>query len=140
MPPFHLAFPVRDLAEAKSFYHDFLGCPIGRQSEEWVDFNFHGHQIVAHLAPELVAEVSTNNVDGEDVPVRHFGALLSKDAWQALADKIKASPYNFLIAPTIRFENKPGEQGTFFILDPSHNALEFKYFAQSEDTFRPFGR
>lgn len=127
-PRFHLAFPVRDLAEARAFYGELLGCPEGRSSEEWVDFDFYGHQIVAHLSPNEVGHKEHNQVDGEEVPVRHFGAILSMDAWHALAAKLKAAGTKFIIEPDIRFQGLPGEQATFFFLDPSGNALEFKAF------------
>jgi extradiol dioxygenase family protein len=133
-PRFHLAFPVRDLAEARAFYGGLLGCPEGRSSPDWVDFDFHGHQIVAHLAPESGA-APTNPVDGEDVPVRHFGAILEPDAWQALADRLIARGVRFLIEPQTRFAGLPGEQRTMFFLDPSGNALEFKAFADDSQVF-----
>ena len=129
IPRFHLAFPVRDLAEARAFYGGLLGCPEGRSSDEWVDFDFHGHQIVAHLAPAEVGHRSTNAVDGHDVPVRHFGVILSLPEWRALAEKLKAAGTRFIIEPQVRFKGQPGEQATMFFLDPSGNALEFKAFA-----------
>ena len=132
---FHLAFPVHDLAQARQFYGELLGCPEGRSSHEWVDFDFHGHQIVAHLAPGEVGHRSTNAVDGDDVPVRHFGAILSMDDWQALADKLRAHGTKFIIEPHIRFKGEPGEQATMFFLDPSGNALEFKSFADMSRVF-----
>ena len=125
---FHLAFPVRDLAEARAFYGDLLGCPEGRSSAEWVDFDFYGHQIVAHLSPNEAGHKTHNHVDGEEVPVRHFGAILSMAEWKTLAVKLTAANVQFIIAPGIRFEGLPGEQATFFFLDPSGNALEFKAF------------
>jgi len=127
-PRFHLAFPVRDLAEARAFYGDLLGCPEGRSSDEWVDFDFYGHQIVAHLSPNEAGHKEHNQVDGDAVPVRHFGAILSMDEWHLLADKLKAAGTAFIIEPDIRFRGLPGEQATFFFLDPSGNALEFKAF------------
>lgn len=135
IPRFHLAFPVRDLAEARTFYGDLLGCPEGRSSDEWVDFDFYGHQIVAHLSPDEVGHRSTNAVDGHDVPVRHFGAILTLPQWEALADKLKAAGTAFVIEPNIRFPGQPGEQATMFFLDPSGNALEFKAFARDEMVF-----
>jgi uncharacterized protein len=127
---FHLAFPVHDLAAARAFYGGLLGCAEGRSSSEWVDFDFHGHQIVAHLAPqECAAAAATSPVDGDDVPVRHFGAILSMPDWQALADKLKAAGTRFVIEPHVRFAGQPGEQATMFFRDPSGNALEFKAFA-----------
>ena len=134
-PLFHLAFPVRDLAEARRFYGELLGCPEGRSSPEWVDFDFYGHQIVAHVAPQECGTRNTNAVDGEQVPVRHFGAILSMDAWQALADKLTARGVRFLIEPQIRFQGQVGEQATMFFLDPSGNALEFKAFADMGQVF-----
>ena len=127
-PRFHLAFPVRDLAEARAFYGDLLGCPEGRSSAEWIDFDFFGHQIVAHLSPDEAGHKEHNLVDGEQVPVRHFGAILSMTAWKALAQKLTAQGARFTIAPGIRFPGEPGEQATFFFHDPSGNALEFKAF------------
>ena len=133
-PRFHLAFPVRDLAEARAFYGGLLGCPEGRSAADWVDFDFHGHQIVAHLAPGADA-ASTNLVDGEAVPVRHFGVILEPDAWRALADRLVAAGTRFLIDPQTRFAGQAGEQSTMFFLDPSGNALEFKAFADDAQVF-----
>ena len=133
--PFHLAFPVRDLAEARSFYGGLLGCAEGRSAEDWVDFDLFGHQIVAHLAPEEAGVAATNTVDGEAVPVRHFGVILTPDAWRALAERLQAAGARFLIAPQTRFEGGPGEQATFFIADPSGNALEFKAFGDEAMIF-----
>ena len=135
IPRFHLAFPVRDLAEARAFYGDLLGCPEGRSSDDWVDFDFRGHQIVAHLAPGEVGHRATSPVDGEDVPVRHFGVILSLPEWEALAAKLEAAGTRFIIAPNIRFKGQPGEQATMFFLDPSGNALEFKAFADDAMVF-----
>jgi extradiol dioxygenase family protein len=127
-PRFHLAFPVRDLGEARLFYSGLLGCAEGRSAHDWVDFDFHGHQIVAHLVTR--GEVSaTNLVDGENVPVRHFGVILDLADWERLAERLKAAGIAFLIEPQIRFKGAPGEQATMFFLDPSGNALEFKAFA-----------
>jgi extradiol dioxygenase family protein len=136
-PRFHLAFPVRDLAEARAFYGDLLGCPEGRSSAEWVDFDFFGHQIVAHLSPNEAGHKAHNHVDGDAVPVRHFGAILSMTEWKKLAAKLQQRNISFIIAPNIRFEGEPGEQATFFFLDPSGNALEFKAF---DDEKRIFAR
>jgi extradiol dioxygenase family protein len=135
LPRFHLAFPVRDLDEARAFYGDLLGCPEGRSSPEWVDFDFFGHQIVAHLSPEAEAPSATNPVDGEEVPVRHFGAILTPEAWQALAERLKGAGTRFIIEPQVRFKGEPGEQSTLFFLDPSGNALEFKAFADDAMVF-----
>jgi extradiol dioxygenase family protein len=133
-PRFHLAFPVRDLAEARAFYGGLLGCPEGRSAADWVDFDLHGHQIVAHVAPGS-QEAATNLVDGEAVPVRHFGVILDPDAWRALADRLAAAGTRFLIEPQTRFAGQPGEQQTMFFLDPSGNALEFKAFADDSQVF-----
>jgi hypothetical protein len=135
IPRFHLAFPVRDLAEARAFYGGLLGCPEGRSSEAWVDFDFRGHQIVAHLAPEEVGHRTTSAVDGEAVPVRHFGVILTLPEWEALAERLKAAGTTFIIEPQVRFRGQPGEQATMFFLDPSGNALEFKAFARDEMVF-----
>lgn len=127
--PFHLAFPVTSLANARAFYGGLLGCPEGRSSDDWVDFNLYGHQIVAHLAPgEIGARAGTSTVDGDDVPVRHFGVVLPMDAWQALADRLAKAGVKFVIEPHIRFKGEVGEQATLFFLDPCGNALEFKAF------------
>ena len=136
MPPFHLAFPVHDLAAARQFYGVLLGCPEGRSSPEWIDFNFYGHQIVAHLAPgECGQRGSTSNVDDHQVPVRHFGAVLTLAQWDVLAQKLKAAGTSFVIEPYIRFKGEPGEQATMFFLDPSGNAIEIKAFANLDSLF-----
>ncbi|HET8534910.1 MAG TPA: VOC family protein [Sphingomicrobium sp.] len=135
LPPFHLAFPVDDLDAARRFYGGLLGCPEGRSSAEWVDFNLHGHQIVAHLAPDAVRARASNAVDGEDVPVPHFGMILPIVEWKALAERLVEAGTDFLIPPTVRFEGQPGEQATMFFLDPSGNALEFKAMANPENLF-----
>jgi uncharacterized protein len=134
-PRFHLAFPVNDLAKARSFYTGLLGCPEGRSSDDWVDFDFFGHQIVAHLSPDDAGHKAHNLVDGEEVPVRHFGAILGMDAWRVLAARLKDAHARFIIEPDIRFEGEVGEQATFFVLDPSGNALEFKAFADDSRIF-----
>jgi len=134
-PRYHLAFPVRDLAEARAFYSGVLGCPEGRSAPDWVDFDFHGHQIVAHLAPGEAAAAPTNLVDGEDVPVRHFGLILDPADWAALAARLRAAGVKFVIEPQVRFAGEPGEQSTMFVLDPSGNALEFKAFADEAMIF-----
>jgi uncharacterized protein len=128
LPPFHLAFPVTSLDKARAFYGGLLGCPEGRSSADWVDFDFYGHQIVAHLAPEEAGHRATNAVDGDDVPVRHFGAVLPMEEWDRLAQKLKAANVRFIIEPHVRFEGEVGEQATMFLLDPCGNALEFKAF------------
>ena len=139
IPRFHLAFPVRDLAEARAFYGGLLGCPEGRSSDQWVDFDLHGHQIVAHLAPaEFPSEVgheSTSAVEGHDVPVRHFGVILPPADWILLAERLKAAGTVFVIEPHTRFSGEAGEQSTMFFLDPSGNALEFKAFADDAMVF-----
>lgn len=132
--PFHLAFPVRDLAEARAFYGDLLGCAEGRSSDEWVDFDFFGHQLVAHTGGEA-GDRASNSVDGQDVPVPHFGVLLEMDDWQKLADRLVAAGTVFAMEPTIRFKGQSGEQATMFFRDPSGNALEFKAFADDAMIF-----
>jgi extradiol dioxygenase family protein len=133
-PRFHLAFPVSSLAEARAFYGGLLGCPEGRSADDWVDFDFHGHQLVAHLALAEAA-AATNAVDGEDVPVRHFGLILAMADWTALAARLKAAGARFIIEPQTRFIGEPGEQATLFVTDPSGNALEFKAFADEAMIF-----
>ncbi|MGJ7489084.1 VOC family protein [Variovorax sp. ZT4R33] len=133
--PFHLAFPVRDIAEARAFYGDLLGCPEGRSAPEWVDFDFYGHQIVAHLAPDECGHKTSSAVDGHQVPVRHFGAIVPMDRWQTMADKLVAQKTEFVIEPYIRFKGEPGEQATMFFLDPSGNAIEMKSFADLNSLF-----
>ena len=135
LPPFHLAFPVDDLAAARAFYGGLLGCPEGRSADEWVDFDLYGHQIVAHLAPEAVRHRATNPVDGEDVPVPHFGLVLAMDAWKALAQRLESAGVDFVIPPTVRFAGQPGEQATMFFRDPAGNALEFKAMADPAKLF-----
>ena len=132
---FHLAFPVRDLDEARDFYAFVLECPEGRSSENWIDFNLFGHQIVAHLAPENVGIQHKNEVDADHVPVPHFGIILPMDEWQKFAEKLKTKGVNFIIEPKIRFAGEVGEQATMFFLDPSGNALEFKAFADFSQVF-----
>ena len=132
--PFHLAFPVHDLEAARSFYAGLLGCPTGRESKGWIDFDLYGHQIVAHLAPRETA-AATNKVDGEDVPVRHFGVILEWDQWEKLAERLKGQ-VKFIIEPGIRFKGQIGEQATMFFKDPSGNALEFKAFRDMGSIFR----
>jgi uncharacterized protein len=124
LPPFHLAFPVHDLHAARAFYGGLLGCPEGRSSEEWIDFDFFGHQIVAHLAPE--ATRASNPVDGHDVPVPHFGAVLGMEEWEKLAAHLQDAGVDFAMEPTVRFRGQAGEQATMFFRDPSGNALEIK--------------
>ncbi|SAK88784.1 glyoxalase/bleomycin resistance protein/dioxygenase [Caballeronia temeraria] len=135
MPPFHLAFPVHSLAAAREFYGELLGCPEGRSSDAWVDFDFYGHQIVAHLAPEECGHRTTSAVDGDAVPVRHFGVVLSIPQWEELADKLRAAGTRFIIEPHVRFKGEVGEQATMFFLDPSGNAVEIKAFADMSSLF-----
>lgn len=134
LQPFHLAFPVHDLEEARKFYAGLLGCPTGRESSEWIDFDLYGHQIVAHLSPKEAA-AATNKVDGEDVPVRHFGVILAWNDWEKLAERLKGK-VRFIIEPGVRFKGQVGEQATMFFKDPSGNALEFKAFRDMGNLFR----
>ncbi|HUR90922.1 MAG TPA: VOC family protein [Ramlibacter sp.] len=134
LSPFHLAFPVHDLGAARRFYGDLLGCQEGRSSDEWIDFNFYGHQIVAHLAPEECAAVRRSAVDGHGVPVRHFGIVLPMKDWDALANRLDGKVH-FVIEPYVRFAGQPGEQATMFFTDPSGNALEVKAFKDIANLF-----
>ncbi len=127
MPPFHLAFPVLELESTRHFYTQVLGCNLGREAETWIDFDFFGHQISAHLVARM-ADVPTNLIDGKAVPSSHFGAVLDWDDWQKLADRLRDAGTQFLIEPYIRFKGLVGEQATMFITDPSGNGLEFKAF------------
>jgi hypothetical protein len=135
MNPFHIAFPVHDLPAARAFYGGVLGCREGRASEQWVDFDLYGHQIVAHLTPEKRELAAHNPVDGHDVPVPHFGVVLDMHEWQALAARLKTAGVKFEIEPYIRFKGQVGEQATMFFYDPSGNALEFKAFADIGQLF-----
>lgn len=132
---FHLAFPVHDLEAARSFYGGVLGCSEGRSSNIWVDFDFFGHQIVAHLQPGKAGIESSNPVDNHDVPVPHFGAILSMEQFEKLAERVKEAGIRFIIEPYVRFKGETGEQATMFFLDPSGNALEFKAFADRSQVF-----
>ncbi|MFZ1701701.1 MAG: VOC family protein [Pyrinomonadaceae bacterium] len=132
---FHLAFPVHDLEAAREFYAGVLGCAEGRSSEHWIDFDLYGHQIVTHLDTGAAGMQMTNAVDGNDVPVPHFGVILPKDEWQELAERLRAAGVKFVIEPRVRFEGEVGEQATMFFLDPSGNALEFKSFADFSQVF-----
>ena len=134
MPPFHLAFPVHDIAAARRFYGEVMGCREGRSAEDWVDFDFYGHQIVAHRAPGEAGDRANNHVDGHGVPVPHFGVVLAMADWQALADRLEGK-VDFAIEPHIRFKGEPGEQATMFFRDPSGNALEIKAFADPARIF-----
>ncbi|MDB5842269.1 MAG: putative dioxygenase of extradiol dioxygenase family [Herminiimonas sp.] len=135
LQPFHLAFPVQDLDAARKFYGEVMGCTEGRSSDEWIDFNFYGHQIVAHLAPAPVSPPAGNEVDGKHVPVPHFGVVLTMEQWQALADRMTRAGTKFEIEPYIRFKGEVGEQATMFFYDPSRNALEFKAFGDIGQLF-----
>ena len=132
---FHLAFPVHDLKLAKLFYQDLLGCEVGRCSNNWIDFNFKGHQITAHLKPDECDINKYNSVDGDNVPVRHFGLILEWKEWHKFSALLIKKRANFIIKPKVRFKGKKGEQATFFILDPSRNALEFKAFKSIKNIF-----
>jgi extradiol dioxygenase family protein len=134
-PRFHLAMPVHDLAAAREFYGHLLGCPEGRSADTWVDFDLFGHQFVAHLDADHAGTRLTNVVDGDHVPVPHFGVLLEPDAWRSLADRLTAAGTAFVIEPHTRFAGQVGEQSTMFLLDPSGNALEFKAFADDSQVF-----
>ena len=134
-PRFHLAFPVRDIEATRAFYCDLLGAGVGRSAERWIDLAFWGHQVSAHLVDEDDAAVSTNPVDGEDVPARHFGVILPWEQWHALRDRLIAARVDFLIEPQVRFQGEPGEQATLFLTDPSGNALEFKSFREDASVF-----
>ena len=137
LPPFHLAFPVTDLVASRRFYGELLGCAEGRSSERWVDYDFFGHQLVAHLidGPHPSEGRESNAVDGHDVPVPHFGAVLGWKVWHTLSERLQAAGIDFVIEPYLRFEGLPGEQATMFMLDPSGNALEFKAFRNPDQLF-----
>lgn len=134
--PFHLAFPVADLEATRQFYTQVLGCTTGRTAERWIDFNFFGHQLSAHLKPEETRRATANEVDGKDVPVLHWGVILTMPQWQALAGRLRSHSVQFVIEPYIRFQGQVGEQATMFLLDPSGNALEFKAFADDAMIFQ----
>ena len=133
--PFHLAFPVDDLEAAKRFYVDVLGCAQGRSSDRWVDFDLFGHQIVAQRVDRHPGDAGTNPVDGHDVPIPHFGLVLTMEQWDALATRVRAAGVTFVMEPTVRFKGEPGEQATMFFRDPAGNALEFKAFANADALF-----
>lgn len=135
MPPFHLAFAVTDIEATRAFFVDLLGCKVGRSAERWIDLDFFGHQISAHLIDEPLSAAETNPVDGEKVPSRHFGAILEWDQWHALKDRLVAADTTFIIEPTTRFAGEVGEQATMFFSDPSGNALEFKTFKDESMIF-----
>lgn len=136
LPPFHLALAVDDLAAARAFYVDLLGCGVGRSSEHWIDFDFFGHQVVAHLVPrDAERDAGRNPVDGDHVPVPHFGAVLAWEDWERLGERLRAAGFTFVIEPRVRFRGEAGEQGTFFLRDPAGNALEFKSFRDPSRLF-----
>jgi extradiol dioxygenase family protein len=135
MALFHLAFPVHDLAAARAFYGGVLNCVEGRSAATWIDFNFYGHQIVAHLQPGKSGIEISNAVDGHDVPIPHFGVILTMQQWHELAERVRGAGIQFVIEPYIRFQGQTGEQATMFFLDPSGNALEFKAFADIAQVF-----
>lgn len=133
--PFHIAFPVNDLDAAREFYGQVLGCREGRSSEQWIDFDLYGHQIVAHLKPDSESESVSNPVDGHEVPIPHFGVVLQRKDWDALAERVRDAGVEFVIEPYVRFEGEPGEQATMFFRDPAGNALEFKSFGELSQLF-----
>ncbi len=135
IPRFHLAFPVKDLEQTLHFYRDILGCKTGRSSDKWIDFDFWGHQVVAHLSPEDAGKSASNEVDGHAVPAKHFGVILEWDDFDKLAQRLIHHGISFVIEPYIRFKGLPGEQATMFLLDPSGNALEFKAFRDESQIF-----
>jgi uncharacterized protein len=135
LPPFHLAFPVHDLAEARAFWGGVMGCAEGRSSDQWIDFDFYGHQIVAHCTGARAGDAGNNPVDGHGVPVPHFGLVLGMAEWQALSERLRAAGVRFEIEPHIRFKGQPGEQATMFFRDPSGNAIEIKAFADLRQLF-----
>jgi len=133
--PFHLAFPIENIEKTKAWYTDVLGCSVGRETTEWIDFNFYGHQISAHLSNDFQGNVSKNLVDDNKVPIRHFGVILEWSTWELLSNRLQAIGVTFVIEPCIRFKGKSGEQGTMFIKDPSGNFLEFKTFKDDKKIF-----
>jgi len=133
--PFHLAFPVEDLSETRQFYETVLGCSVGRTSDTWIDFNFFGHQLTAHLSPQEISSISANPVDGKSVPVRHWGVILDMESWERLAASLQGQGIVFEIEPYVRFQGEVGEQATMFFRDPSGNALEFKAFREDTSIF-----
>jgi len=135
LSPFHLAIPVNNIETTRRFYTETIGCSVGREADRWIDFNFFGHQLSAHLKPEATEAMQTNPVDGESVPVRHFGLILAWEEWHKLVNKLDQNAIEYLIKPTTRFAGEAGEQATFFINDPSGNALEFKAFKNPDSLF-----
>ncbi|MCG8379364.1 MAG: glyoxalase [Proteobacteria bacterium] len=136
LSPFHLAIPVNDIEITQKFYTEIIGCSVGRRSKTWIDFNFFGHQVSAHLKPEATEKIQTNPVDGKNVPVRHFGIVLEWDIWHQFVEELNGKSVEYLIEPTVRFKGQVGEQATFFIVDPSGNALEFKSFMNQAQLFK----
>ena len=134
-PPFHLAFPIRSVAEARAFYGELLGCPEGRSGEGWIDFDFFGHQLALHVRDTGAPELGTTEVDGKPVPLPHFGVVLDMERWHSLAERLRSAGMDFVIEPYLRFEGQVGEQATMFFRDPSGNALEVKAFADLGDMF-----
>lgn len=134
--PFHLAIPVTNLADARVFYGDLLGCEQGRSDTHWIDWNFFGHQLVTHKVDAMPNAIAPNQVDSKQVPVPHFGVVLTMPQWQQLSDKLTSAGVEFVIDPYIRFKGQAGEQATCFLLDPFGNALEFKAFNQLDDLFK----
>jgi extradiol dioxygenase family protein len=134
-PRFHLAFPVHDLESARAFYGGVLGCPEGRSAPDWIDFDFFGHQIVAHLSKATSPGEGQNAVDGDIIPVRHFGVILTPEKWRETAENLRQAGVTFLVEPRVRFSGEPGEQFTLFVRDPSGNALEFKAFSDDAMVF-----
>ncbi len=135
IPPFHLAFPIRDIEETRAFYGTLLGCTVGRETDKWIDFDFFGHQLSAPVRPDELNQAKSGEVDGVAVPVRHFGAILHWDEFQALAARLEQAGVRFELAPQIRYKGQPAEQATMFFLDPAGNALEFKAFRDETKVF-----
>jgi hypothetical protein len=133
---FHLAFPVKSIGITKMFYHEVLGCPVGRSTDHWIDFDFFGHQISAHLSEKEEHTGGVSEVDGKQVPLRHFGAILEYEDWKSLERKLQVSGAEFIIEPQIRYHGEAGEQHIMFVFDPSGNALEFKSFTNKEEVFQ----
>lgn len=134
--PFHVAFPVKSLSATRQFFEEVLDCKIGRSSDRWVDFDLYGHQLSAHLTEQPIQEPPANEVDGKQVPIKHFGVILEWDQWHQLAERLEKHKIEFVIKPYIRFKGEPGEQATMFFLDPSGNALEFKAFKDDASIFK----
>lgn len=132
---FHLAAPIRDIEETRTFYRDLIGCTVGREADTWIDFDFYGHQLSFHVKPDELSTPKSNAVDGKDVPVRHFGAILDWESWTKLAERLRNNGMEFIIDPYVRFKGETGEQATMFFLDPSGNALEFKAFKDPSQIF-----